>query len=144
MKRYPFPLPTIFLAILLSMSANASAQSLTSSTLRARAIMENSANYMQLAIIHVLPGKEDEFEAIFTRRRVHVLALEPDALVYDMYKSTSEPRTYIVHEYFTSKEAEVAHLKIAIAHPEYETQELIACFDGRPILHVLTPVAVAK
>jgi quinol monooxygenase YgiN len=92
----------------------------------------------ELAVIPILSGRETEFEAIFTARRLRVLAEEPDTLRYDLHRSETEPGLYFVLESFSTPEAREFHLSNSTDH-----LPMMACFAGTPVVHRLRPVATA-
>lgn len=62
-----------------------------------------------VAKLTVAGGKEDEFETVAKDLMAKVKANEPGALTYQLYKSRSEPNTYIMMEQYASAEALKAH-----------------------------------
>jgi quinol monooxygenase YgiN len=92
----------------------------------------------EFALIPILPGREAEFEAVFAKRRLRVLAEEPETLTYDLFTSDVEPGLYIVNESFASDEAKQFHLKNSTDH-----EPMMACFNGKPVVHRLEPVSGA-
>jgi quinol monooxygenase YgiN len=90
----------------------------------------------ELAVIPIQSGREAEFEAIFTARRIRVLAEEPDTLRYDLFRSETQPGLYFVQESFATPEAREFHLRNSTDH-----LPMMACFGGEPIVHRLNPVA---
>ncbi len=89
----------------------------------------------EIALIPILPGREAEFEAVFAKRRLRVLAEEPETVLYDLFRSDAEPGLYVVNEYFTSDDAKQFHLKNSTDH-----LPMMACFNGAPVVHRLTPL----
>lgn len=61
--------------------------------------------------LKVQPGKESEFEAVFTKLRAEVKANEAGCLQYDFFRSKQEPGTYIITEQYASAEALGLHGK---------------------------------
>ncbi|MEP2829369.1 antibiotic biosynthesis monooxygenase family protein [Parvibaculum sp.] len=64
-----------------------------------------------VATLPVQPGKEAEFEKVFSDLRSKVKANEKGCLQYDFFKSKSEPATYIVMEQYATQEDLDAHGK---------------------------------
>lgn len=61
--------------------------------------------------LKVQPGKESEFEAVFTKLRAEVKANETGCLQYDVFRSKQEPGTYVITEQYASAEALGLHGK---------------------------------
>lgn len=89
-----------------------------------------------VARIRVLPGTEARFESVFARRRAKAIAQEPKTLKYDLYAEAAEPLVYTVIEEFTDAEGLKAHLDGSTDH-----EELMACFDGKPVVHTLHSIS---
>lgn len=53
----------------------------------------------------VISGNEGEFERLFTQLRNEVKKNEPGNVYYDLYRSKTEPRKYIVFERYVDQSA---------------------------------------
>jgi len=62
-----------------------------------------------VATLKIVPGKEKDFEKLFAELRASTLKNEPGVLMYDFYKSRSEPNTYVVMEQYKSQADLDAH-----------------------------------
>jgi len=62
-----------------------------------------------IAIIKVQEGKNNEFEAVFSKLTEQVLANEPGCLFYALHRSKSDSQTYKVLEQYKSDEDVKAH-----------------------------------
>ncbi len=61
-----------------------------------------------IEIIKVQPGKNSEFEAVFTELTSQVLANEEGCLFYALHKSKSDPQTYkVLEQYKTADDLKV-------------------------------------
>lgn len=60
----------------------------------------------------VIPGKEQEFEALVRQLEANTLANDPGCLRYEWYRS-AEPHTYVLIERWMDQAAAQAHLKAA-------------------------------
>ncbi len=56
-----------------------------------------------IATLKIVPGKEKDFEQLFKELRASTLKNEPGVLMYDFYKSRTEPNTYVVMEQYKSQ-----------------------------------------
>ena len=61
--------------------------------------------------IKVLPGKGQEFETEFAKQAANVAKFEKGNQLYKLYKSRTEPDTYIVMEIYDDKAAVEFHGK---------------------------------
>jgi quinol monooxygenase YgiN len=64
-----------------------------------------------VATLTIAVGKEAEFESAATALMAQVNANEPGAITYQLYKSKSDPQTYIFMEQYTDQAAMDAHGK---------------------------------
>lgn len=83
-----------------------------------------------VAKLTVAKGKNAELEAVGKDLMAKVKANESGALTYQLYKSKSDPQTYIFMEQYSSEEALKAH-----GQTEYfkaAGPKLGACLAGRP------------
>jgi quinol monooxygenase YgiN len=88
-----------------------------------------------LARVRIQTGREREFEVIFAERRARVLATEPDAMQYDLYRSPGESGSFVIIERFPSQQSYRAHLA---ASRDFE--RMMACFDGPPVVEMYDAV----
>jgi quinol monooxygenase YgiN len=87
-----------------------------------------------VATIKVKAGKEEEFERLQKELSALTHAHEPDTAVYDVIKSRSKPRTYIVYGRFKDEAAFDAHM-----HSPFHDKlvpPILACADGEMDLHM--------
>lgn len=63
------------------------------------------------AILQVLPGKNQEFEAVFKELSISVNTNEDGCLFYALHQSREDAQTYIVLEQYTDEAALQAHGK---------------------------------
>ena len=86
--------------------------------------------------IKVIPGKEAEFELLMSKLKAQVQLHEPETMYYDLYKSQTEPSTYIMMECYKDQQALQEHEQSdhgAIFFPQIRPllQSLEKeCFDG--------------
>ena len=62
-----------------------------------------------IATLTVQPGKNEEFEAVFSELSRQVIANEPDTLFYSLHHSREDPQVYKVLEQYSSSDALNAH-----------------------------------
>ena len=91
-----------------------------------------------VATLKVKPGKESEFEAVFTDLQSHVAKSEPGCLMYEVFKSRSQASTYIVMEKYKDQAALDAHR--STPHMAAAGPKLGATLDGRPAIELLDKV----
>jgi len=91
-----------------------------------------------VATLKVKPGKESEFEAVFTELQGHVAKSEPGCLLYEVFKSRSQPSTYIVMEKYKDQAALDGHR--STPHMAAAGPKLGATLDGRPSIELLDKV----
>lgn len=90
-----------------------------------------------VATINVQPGKEAEFERIFSDLRAKVRANEAGNLQYDFFKVKDQP-TYVVFEQYASQDALAAHG--ASEHFKAAGPALGGVLAGRPTIQYLSKV----
>ena len=81
-----------------------------------------------IATLAVKAGKEAEFERLQKELSELTHAAEPGTLVYDVIKSRSKPRTYVVYGRFADDAAFQAHQ--ASSFHERLVPPIMACVDG--------------
>jgi quinol monooxygenase YgiN len=91
-----------------------------------------------VATLKVKPGKEAEFEAVFTDLQGHVKANEPGCLLYQVFKSRSQPSTYVVMEQYKSQADLDGHR--GTPHMAAAGPKLGAVLDGRPTIELMDKV----
>lgn len=91
-----------------------------------------------VATLKVKAGKESEFEGVFTELQGHVAKSEPGCLMYEVFKSRSQPSTYIVMEKYKDQAALDAHR--TTPHMAAAGPKLGATLDGRPTIELLDKV----
>lgn len=91
-----------------------------------------------VAHLKVKAGKEADFEAAFRELQAAVKKNEPGALLYEVFKSKSDPTTYVVMEQYRSDADLAAHGKTP--HMAAAGPKLGAVLDGPPKLEFLTKV----
>ena len=81
-----------------------------------------------IATLAVKQGKEAEFERLQKELSELTHANEPDTLVYDVIKSRTKPRTYVVYGRFTDEASFNKHM----SSPFHEklVPPIIACVEG--------------
>jgi quinol monooxygenase YgiN len=62
-----------------------------------------------LKVILVKPGHEQEFELLFGELRMKMRDHEPDCLLYSLFRSRMNSRSYIVQEQYRDESALAAH-----------------------------------
>ena len=83
-----------------------------------------------VAKLKIQDGKQAEFEQVAKDLMAKVKANEPGCLTYQLYKSKSDPQTYIFMEQYANAEALESHGKteyFQAAGPKMAT-----CLAGRP------------
>ncbi len=85
----------------------------------------------------ILQGREDAFEAMFTRLSDEVGAREPGTLFYKLCRVRNEPRTYFLLEIFQHEEARIAHA--SAPHMWAAMPELLSYLDGELEFHFFDP-----
>jgi len=88
-----------------------------------------------VATLKVKPGKESEFESVFTELQALVKKNEPGALQYEVFKSKANASTYIVMEQYKTEADLAAHR--TTAHMTAAGPKLGAVLDGRPGIEIL-------
>ncbi len=91
-----------------------------------------------IATLTVQPGKNEEFEAVFSELARQVIANEPDALFYSLHHSREEPQVYKVLEQYASSDALDAHGKTE--YFQAASKKLGACLAAAPELEILDAV----
>ena len=87
-----------------------------------------------IATLTVKAGKEQEFERLQTELSELTHASEPGTLVYDVLKSRSKPRTYVVYGRFKDDAAFNAH-QTSSFHDRL-VPPIMACVEGEMDLHM--------
>ena len=83
-----------------------------------------------VAKLKIAEGKEAEFEAAAKELMTKVKANEPGTLTYELYKSKSDPQTYIFMEQYATEDDLKAHGKtdyFKAAGPKFGP-----CLAGKP------------
>ena len=62
-----------------------------------------------IATLKVREGKEEQFEAIFREFELEVMNTEPGNQLYRLFKSRTEPNTYLAMEIYDDDAAHQAH-----------------------------------
>jgi quinol monooxygenase YgiN len=83
-----------------------------------------------IATVKVKPGKEQEFERIFTGFAKDVRTKEPGTRVYELCKAADQPSTYMVIEIYDNAAAREAHGKSD--HAAAIGPDLGPLLDGAP------------
>lgn len=81
-----------------------------------------------IATLVIKSGKEQEFERLQKELSKLTHASEPDTLVYDVIKSRSKPRTYVVYGRFKDEAAFQVHQ--ASGFHERLVPPIMACVEG--------------
>ncbi len=91
-----------------------------------------------VAKIKILPGKNAEFEAIFTELAAAVRKNEPGNNFYALHRSKTDPQLYVVLEQYKDMAAIAAHRE----YPHFKEggKKMAACMDGRPEVELLDGV----
>lgn len=88
-----------------------------------------------IATLAVKAGKEAEFESLQKELSRVTHAEEPDTLVYDVLKSRTKQRTYIVYGRFKDEAAFQTHMNSSAHHRL--VPGILACVEGEMDLHML-------
>ncbi|WP_018147903.1 putative quinol monooxygenase [Henriciella marina] len=83
-----------------------------------------------VAKLQIAEGKTDEFEQVGKDLMAKVKANEPGCLTYQLYRSQSDPQTYIFMEQYSDDEALKAH-----GQTEYfkaAGPKMAGCLGGKP------------
>lgn len=88
-----------------------------------------------IATLKVKEGQEAAFTATFKELAAAVRANEPGNFYYDLYKSKTEPRTFVVLERYKDADALAAHRKAP--HMAAAGPKLGAVLDGAPVVTLL-------
>ncbi len=91
-----------------------------------------------VATLKIKAGKESEFEAVFLDLQGQVQKNEPGCLHYQVFKSRSQPSTYIVMEQYKSQADLDAHR--GMPHFMAAGPKLGAVLDGRPTIEIMDKV----
>ena len=91
-----------------------------------------------VATLKVKAGKETEFETVFRDLQGAVAKDEPGCLLYQVFKSRSQPSTYVVMEQYKSQADLDAHR--ATPHFTAAGPKLGAVLDGRPTIELMDKV----
>lgn len=91
-----------------------------------------------VAHLKVKAGKESEFESVFTELQASVKKNEPGALLYEVFKSKTDPTIYVVMEQYRSEADLAAHR--TTPHMAAAGPKLGAVLDGRPQIEILSKV----
>jgi quinol monooxygenase YgiN len=88
-----------------------------------------------IATLVVKAGQEAEFERLQKELSEITHATEPGTLVYDVIRSRTKPRTYVVYGRFENEAAFEIHMK----SPSHDrlVPPIVACVDGEMDLHML-------
>jgi quinol monooxygenase YgiN len=88
-----------------------------------------------IATLTVKAGREREFERLQRELSEATHASEPGTLVYDVIKSRSKERTYVVYGRFKDDEAFQTHM--ASGFHDRLVPPILACVEGEMDLHML-------
>ena len=88
-----------------------------------------------IATLVVKAGKEGEFERIQKELSELTHANEPGTLVYDVIKSRTKPRTYVVYGRFKDEAAFDTHMQSPSHHRL--VPPILECVEGAMDLHML-------
>jgi quinol monooxygenase YgiN len=88
-----------------------------------------------IATLAVRAGKEAEFESLQKELSELTHAAEPDTLVYDVIKSRTKERTYVVYGRFKDEAAFQSHMDSGFHHRL--VPGILACVEGEMDLHML-------
>ncbi|MBI1211085.1 MAG: antibiotic biosynthesis monooxygenase [Alphaproteobacteria bacterium] len=91
-----------------------------------------------VATLKVKTGKETEFETVFRDLQEAVAKNESGCLLYQVFKSRSQPSTYIVMEQYKSQADLDAHR--TTPHMAAAGPKLGGVLDGRPSIELLDKV----
>jgi len=91
-----------------------------------------------VATLKVKAGKESEFEAVFKDLQGQVAKNEPGCLLYQVFKSRTQPSTYVVMEQYKSQADLDAHR--TMPHFAAAGPKLGAVLDGRPGIEMMDKV----
>lgn len=91
-----------------------------------------------IATLTVQPGKNDEFEAVFSDLAQQVIANEPDTLIYALHRSREQPQVYKVLEQYSSSDALNAHGKTD--YFQAASKKLGAVLAAAPELEILDAI----
>ena len=91
-----------------------------------------------VAHLKIKAGKEGDFEAAFRELQEGVKKNEPGCLLYDVFKSKSDPTTYVVMEQYKSDADLAAHR--TTPHMAAAGPKLGAVLDGAPKIELMTKV----
>ena len=83
-----------------------------------------------VAKLKIADGKNEEFEQVGKDLMAKVKANEPGCLTYQLYRSHSDPQTYIFMEQYANAEALKAH-----GETDYFREagpKMAGCFAGKP------------
>lgn len=88
-----------------------------------------------IATLVVKAGQEAQFERLQKELSELTHANEPGTLVYDVIRSRTKPRTYVVYGRFADEAAFQAHMQ----SPFHErlVPPILACVEGEMDLHML-------
>jgi len=87
-----------------------------------------------IATLVVKPGMEAQFERLQQELSELTHQSEPGTLVYDVLKSRSKPRTYVVYGRFKDDAAFQVHQESAFHHRL--VPPIMACVEGEMDLHM--------
>ena len=88
-----------------------------------------------VAILKVKPGAGVGFESVFRELAARVRADEPDNVLYDLFRSRTDPDTYKVLEIYRSEAALSAHRESA--HFKEIVPKMAEFREGRPEVEYL-------
>jgi len=91
-----------------------------------------------VATLKVAEGKNADFEAVFRDLAAQVKANEPGNQLYRVFRSKSDPQTYVVMEIYADQAALEAHGKSD--HFRAAGPSIGACLAGRPDIQYLDAV----
>ncbi len=91
-----------------------------------------------IATLTIQPGKESEFEAVFTDLAAKVRANEPGNVLYQLTRSREQANVYKVLELYTDQDALTAHGKTD--HYRAAGPKLGGVLGGAPTIEYLDSV----
>ena len=75
-------------------------------------------------------GQEENFLELFRRLRSEMAKHEPDCVYYDLYRSRTAPRTYVVTERYRDEAAFQAHQNSAYGKPLFKQMRAIIAIEA--------------
>ena len=85
-----------------------------------------------VAKLKIKAGHQREFETVFGELQAAVRANEPGNKQYDLFRSKTDPQTYVVMEQYADAAALDAHRKMP--HMAATGPKLMPLLDGAPVI----------